>query len=296
MWRSVECLYCGILVSKTETTVHRESYRLALQRQQSKATHSGEILICNKQSFVLKRTLLTLVDGTRYVLGHRVGAAPIQVLLKIGEKSKCRDLFQAEAGTLGYFHSLKGALAGHYSRMIPSLIEFGDATEQYSDRSIIVLSLIPGIWGSLSAVIARQTGGVDARHAVWMWRRLLDILSYVHSVGWSHSAVNPESAWLNPQDHGVFLMDWSQAKPNSEDISRASDVQHSARVIRVLLSGALDRKIDSLNVPTELKRLLNSVCDDTAFCEQHGANGIDALIVQAAEKVFGSPKFIEFHP
>lgn len=294
MWRSVQCTYCGVLVSKTETTVNRESYRLALQRQRAQAAQLSEVLTCNQQSFVLRRTLLTLVDGTRYVLAQRVGATPIQVLLRIGEKSKYSRILQEEAITLRYFHSLKGALAGHYSRIIPAAIEVGDAEGRYADQAVLVLSLIPGVWGSLSSVVARHPEGIDARHVVWMWRRLLDILSYVHSVGWSLNSINPETAWLNPQDHGVFVMDWSRAKSNAKEQEKVLDIQHSARLIQVMLSGTTERSFDSIHAPIEIKRLLATASEDRAFCERHQAKGIDEMLVKTAQQVFGPPKFIEF--
>jgi serine/threonine protein kinase len=296
LWKSAQCSYCGVLVSKTETTVLRESFRGALQRQRANGSSGSNTLRCNGQTFAIKETLLTSADGSRFLLGQRVGAAPIQVLLKLGEKTKFKPLFLLEAQNLAHFHSVQSAVGGYYSRLIPNVVEMGDADDFYPNQTVMVLGLVPGLWGSLSSVIANYTNGVDVRHVVWMWRRVLEMLAYVHSVGWSHGDLSPEMSWVNPRDHGVHLMNWSKANSNANEATQSLDIQNSARLVQVMLAGAFEQPLESLNAPKEILDLLSLVMNDADFCYRRGARGIDELLVKAARNAFGSPKFLEFKP
>jgi serine/threonine protein kinase len=296
LWKSAQCSYCGVMVSKTETTVLRESFRGALQRQRAIGSSGSSVLRCNGQTFALKETLLTSPDGSRFILGQRVGAAPIQVLLKLGDKAKFKSLFLRESQTLAHFHGIQSAPGGYYSRLMPNVVEMGDADEFFPNQTVLVLGLVPGLWGSLSSVVSNHANGVDARHVVWMWRRVLEMLAYVHSEGWSHGDLSPEMSWVNPRDHGVHLMNWSKATSDANEAAQSLDIRNSARLVQVVLTGAHEKPLESLNAPKEILDLLSLVMNDADFCYRRGARGIDELLVKAARNAFGSPKFLEFKP
>jgi serine/threonine protein kinase len=296
LWKSAQCSYCGVLVSKTETTVLRDSFRSALQRQRANGSSGSSTLRCNGQTFAIKETLFTSADGNRFLLGQRVGAAPIQVLLKLGDKTKFKSLFSRESRTLAHFHSIQSAAAGYYSRLIPNVVEMGDTNEFFPNQTVIVLGLVPGLWGSLSSVLANHTNGVDVRHAVWMWRRVLEMLAYIHSAGWTHGDLSPEMSWVSPRDHGVHLMNWTKASSNANQSAQSLDIQNSARLVQVVLTGAFEQPLESLSAPKEILDLLSLVINDADFCYRRGARGIDELLVKAARNAFGAPKFLEFKP
>lgn len=294
MWRSVQCTYCAALVSKTELTVHRESFQQALKRQQASDQHHGSVIQLNHYPYCVLKKVLSLPGGLHYSIAKRSQAGALLVLLKTTNDPTQAQKLSVESQNLQKIHQQTSQLSGHYSRMIPALVDFGVASDQGTELTALAMTCIAGAWGSLSHVVAHQASGVEARHMVWMWRRLLDILAYLHDLGWSYGAITPDTVWVNPQDHGLFLMDWSSAKQASDDAARCVDLMRSAELMRVVLSGAHEQSWTALNAPKQLVHLLQQVSQEADFCQRHGARGIDALLQQVALDAFGPPRFIEF--
>jgi hypothetical protein len=76
-----------------------------------------------------------------------------------------------------------------------------------AERRINVLAAAPGLH-SLDEVRRAYPDGLDARDAAWMWRRLLVALGLAHRAGVTHGAVLPRHVLIEPDGHGVVLVDW----------------------------------------------------------------------------------------
>ena len=62
--------------------------------------------------------------------------------------------------------------------------------------------------------------GLDARDAAWIWRRLLVALGLAHRAGVVHGAVLPRHVLIEPDAHGVVLVDWCFSAPPTAAPSR----------------------------------------------------------------------------
>ncbi|SCF46162.1 hypothetical protein GA0070216_11978 [Micromonospora matsumotoense] len=76
-----------------------------------------------------------------------------------------------------------------------------------AERRITVLAAVPGLH-DLDAVRRAYPDGLDARDAAWIWRRLLVALGLAHRAGVVHGAVLPRHVLIEPDAHGVVLVDW----------------------------------------------------------------------------------------
>ncbi|SCL23562.1 hypothetical protein GA0070616_2749 [Micromonospora nigra] len=74
-------------------------------------------------------------------------------------------------------------------------------------RRITVLATAPGL-RSLVEVKRAYPDGLDPRDVAWMWRRLLVALGLAHRAGVVHGAVLPPHVLVEPDAHGVVLVDW----------------------------------------------------------------------------------------
>jgi serine/threonine protein kinase len=100
-------------------------------------------------------------------------------------------------------------------RVVDSVTRGGSATE--SPRQANVLSYhheinSPDELYTLEEVRAAYSGGLDARDVAWIWRRLLNVLSFAHGNGITHCAVLPEHVLIEPKDHKLVLIDWCFAR------------------------------------------------------------------------------------
>jgi serine/threonine protein kinase len=66
---------------------------------------------------------------------------------------------------------------------------------------------------SLEEVRAAYPSGIDARDMAWIWRRVLTILGFVHSLHLAHGAVTPDHVLIEPVGHKLILIGWSAAAP-----------------------------------------------------------------------------------
>jgi hypothetical protein len=149
-----------------------------------------------------------------------------------------------------------------------------------------------------------------------MWKRILELLAWIHQSGWAHGAVLPEHLLVHARDHGVVLSGYAGAgAPGSRPLALPTDLQGfvpegwqgrpiearvdiamSARVILHLLSGDPSRA--SERTPAPLAALLESHArwapgpageqpiDDAWALKDR----LDAV----AREVFGPPRFVPF--
>ncbi|MBL6276926.1 serine/threonine protein kinase [Micromonospora fiedleri] len=76
-----------------------------------------------------------------------------------------------------------------------------------AERRINVIATAPRLH-SLIEVRRAYPDGLDARDVAWMWRRLLVALGLAHRAGLVHGAVLPPHVLIEPDAHGVVLVDW----------------------------------------------------------------------------------------
>ncbi|GGM02477.1 MULTISPECIES: serine/threonine protein kinase [Micromonospora] len=81
-----------------------------------------------------------------------------------------------------------------------------------AERRVNVLAAVPGLH-SLDEVRQAYPDGVDPRDAAWMWRRLLVALGLAHRAGIAHGAVLPRHVLIEPDAHGLVLVDWCFSTP-----------------------------------------------------------------------------------
>jgi hypothetical protein len=296
-WRTVECAYCGTTVVRGEETVRREDFRAALRRAQPQ-TGGGRLLQWRGARYRVL-TPLGRGDHAEVLLAERLGAPPERVTLKLALHEAGAEALAREAAALAALQSLDIAGAAYFTRRLPQPLGTGLA-EGWSEapREALALRHPTGFWGSLEAVRQAQAQGIDPRHAVWIWRRMLEVLAFVHDAGWCHGAIAPEHALVHPRDHGVLLIGWSEARPRADRATMARDLRQSAWTLRALLHGASSDEAPGLGprTPGPLASLLHECSEATGACERLGARGIEAALSDAARASFGAPQFIPFDP
>lgn len=127
-------------------------------------------------------------------------------LLKLPRDPADNDLLAREA------HALRTIEERGDPRYLPYVPRLVDSfrhrdTATGAQRRVNVLATAPGLH-SLDAVHRAYPDGLDGRDAAWMWRRLLVALGLAHRAGVVHGAVLPRHVLIEPDDHGVVLVDW----------------------------------------------------------------------------------------
>lgn len=303
-WRTVNCSYCGATIARGEETVERESFRAALRRADAAdGAASGRVLHWRGARWRVLAPLATGEHG-EVLLAQRLGAVPERVTVKLAHDDRAAvAALRREAAVLDALQALAIPGAAYFTRRLPQPVGIGIAEGPAEGaREALVLRHPPGYWGSLHDVRAANPRGIDARHAVWLWRRMLEVLAFVHDAGWTHRDISPAHALVHPRDHGVLLVGWSraqQAAGAAQAEAAARDLMQSAWTVRAVLHGADATDAGpgfGARTPAPLSALLGRISEDAAECRRLGARGIEAALSQASQASFGAPRFVHFDP
>lgn len=298
----MDCPSCGSRVSRVEETVRAARFKDAYLRSRAQEGSAQEIH-CGAERFQI---LGPLGKGTSsdVFLGQRLGPLGERVTLKLARPQTEPGRLSREADILrqitGSGTSDSDYLALHLPKPLSVGVSLGPVGK---GQEVMVLRHPTGCWGSIADVSATHPGGLDPRHAVWMWRRILDVLSLVHERGWVHGDLAPEHVLVQPQDHGCLVIGWSCGQRRIETPSdplshptRTRDLAQAAWSIRELLCGAGDIANLPASVPGPLAALLTRCCEDLAWLTTEDARSLDRSLKDASLKAFGPPTFIPFIP
>ena len=292
LWRMVACPQCRAMVTRSSRVVERKTFHEAWLRSRVVEGAGDRLLRIGARTW---RVLATLGsgDGCELLSAIACGPLPERVTVKLAHGGA--NTLAAEADVLQRLQQLDVPSSAYFSQRLPQLVAFG-ATDGFRDaRDALVMRQPVGYWGTLDNVLAHHPNGLrDPRHAVWLWRRVLEVLAYVHGAGWTHGDLRASHWLVNPDDHGVLLTGWGLARRGG---SIARDLMQSAWTVRALLHGDSDGPppLDA-RVPAPLAGLLRLASEDAAWCAQHGAAEIDRQLAAAARQAFGRPQFIPFNP
>ncbi len=162
---------------------------------------------------------------------------------------------------------------------------------------------------TLNDLVANFPRGIDLRHFVWIFKRLLSMLGYAHGRGWVHGAVLPTHVLVRPADHSILLVDWSYACKAGERVlalspgyrayyapeiinrakaTPATDLYMAAKCMEYVLGGEV-----ALDVPTPFLSLVDACLLPNPNRRMADAFGAYDVLDRAAKAVYGPAKFVE---
>jgi hypothetical protein len=268
--------------------VARKTFRSALARSEAEvASGPDDVVVAGVRYRVLER--IAQGDRADVLLAMRARALTERVVVKVLRDGGSGAALEAEWECLEALHASRAQGAPHFTMRLPPLVARGEAHLADGRRApALVFRALPGYGGTLDDVRREyppHEGGVDTRHAVWMWRRILELLGWVHRSGWVHGNVTPPQVVLEPREHGAILVGWSHAKRIGAGERPESDLAASARAVLSLLGPA------SGDAP--------AIVDLLQACAAGRPPSADGWVLKetvgdAARQVFGPPTFVPF--
>lgn len=166
-------------------------------------------------------------DGTSYTITaelptsdadtSRLFMAGPALVAKIAERPVDNDLRENEAKVLTTINAGIAALANRnsstastFQHYFPRLV----GSVKYKGLACNLLSHAEGCV-SIADILRAYPKGIDFRDMIWMLKRLLIAVGYVHSEGLVHGSIIPAHVLVHPEKHGAFLVGWSSAVPKN---------------------------------------------------------------------------------
>lgn len=231
-------------------------------------------------------------------------------LVKVARSYDDNDLMRAEARAL----KLLDGITGPVRDGAPILAE----TFQINGSRKREVNVIVEFPGFVSAEHVRNKMIIDNRTTVWMFKRILSLLTWVHHFKLAHGAILPPHVLfypdndghigVDPRKHSIRLIDWcysvdfttrtrlSSWVPAWKDhyppeliakssISPASDLYMAAKLIRYL----------SEKMPDSLEKVITKCLDPDPAKRYQKAEDVMEEWVSAATAMYGKPKWHDFN-
>jgi len=146
------------------------------------------------------------------------------VVLKIprGTETKSVDLLRREASVVCELanSSVKGS--DYFSSFLPPFLTTVKIQRKSETTFANKYLWRTGFQYTFEDVFREYPRGVDERTALWMWKRALSFLGWLHLAGYVHSSCTPQHLLIHPRDHGLVLAGWSRtAKIGSRLVARS---------------------------------------------------------------------------
>jgi serine/threonine protein kinase len=229
------------------------------------------------------------------------------VIVKVSDHPTCNDFLKNEALALKVLvpaELLTTTIARYFPRVVDEL--------QADRRAITVFEDDPG-FVPLALVMLEYPKGVDPRHFVWIFKRLLTALDRAEQAGIVHGAVLPTNVLIRPKDHALKLVGWSFCLPpgavcrtKSRDykswyppevdakrpVSHATDVFMAAECMGYILGTDPGVPLSS-KVPARFKRVLDACLLRSPGFRSSSAIEVYEAIDKEAGREYGPPSFVD---
>lgn len=313
--QSVVCSYCGTTVRFDASSVSVVDFHNAFRIWNSPESYQIPSWISIGESHWALNKCTAHGDIADVYTGQRARWPTELAVLKMLRDHKDIDLFDNEWDVLQVLHRSDAPGADSFTMLIPQPIIHGDISNgSYAGKRVNVYRWMSGFYHTFEEVLQAYPQGIPPRASVWIWRRILEVLSFIHNSGMVHGAVLPSHLLVQENEHGILLVGYSSAGRFGEKIRISShrfesfyqltrrsfstltpqlDLIMSARCMVAILGGNPETGSLPATVPKHLTDIVRQIAfSDPASLARNDAWAIREELGVIAGEVFGPPQFI----
>lgn len=254
-------------------------------------------------------------ESSEVSLGIRRDGPSEQLVIKRPLTVEAGELLEREWATLQQLVHLELASSPYFNQLLPSPRRRLLLQDSNGETTAYAYSYQSGFFQTAEDVCLQYPRGVDPAQAVWIWRRVLELLMFLHKAGFVHGALLPAHLLIHARDHGVLVIGWSMAQRRGQSPLRAMVERYAnlypaelltgsnvatghalvmvARCIAPLLAGG-ERMTIPASVPQPLQTLLRSSIGEAGHLPSDDATQFHHLVGEAARQSFGAPRYHHF--
>lgn len=302
----VTCEFCKSEVVFDRLPVQARDYRRMLEAYESR--EHADVTLAGFRLRLLGR--LAVGHSSDVFLATRATRITERLLVKVLRDAEDEPLLRNEQRVLAKLEASPERGTPYFTSLVPQRAFSGVLEGSgFSRPFAAAFRQPPGLAHTLAQLRERFPGGVDPRHAIWLWRRALELLDWLHRSGVVHGALLPAHILLDAREHSVGLVGFSCAggadtplaalDPRQADfypagaapkptLSPATDLAMLARCI-VHALGGLPTRVPS-HVPAPLAQLLgDQLTGNVAVAPLELSRNVS----EVARECFGPPHFVK---
>jgi hypothetical protein len=313
--RSIVCSYCGATIRLDESAVSAEKFREAFRVWNSPSNYQIPSWISIGDHHWAIGKCIAQGEQSDVYFG-RLARWPTELaIIKILRDQKYADHLQNEWDVLQTLQQSEAPGADNFTRLIPVPILHGDITSgSHTGSRVSIFRWASGFLHNFEDVIQVYPSGIPPQASIWVWRRILEVLSFIHASGMAHGAILPSHLLIQENEHGVRLVGYTCAGQLGENLRAISqsyrsfypqsmhgnpkltahlDIVMSARCIAAFLGGNPETGVLPAEVPTKLAQIVKRIAlSDLADRGSEDTWTIREELGVISREVFGLAKFI----
>jgi hypothetical protein len=249
-------------------------------------------------------------DKSDVFLARTDDETPERLVLKRLRETVDGDLHDHEIDVLNRL--AKSVVRGsvYFSQYIPQIVI---SQNSKTEKPVIAFRERGTFHFTVADVMREYPEGVDFKTTVWIWKRMLMILDWIHANKLVHGAILPDHILLDVPNHNARLLDWGYAESFGGSLRAISEACRGFYPAEVLSGSPLDPRADiammtrcviALLGGNPAKNILPSSVPDAFrawMLEEAGYDSLrtvcnDAYVLHervsaTAKQVFGRPTF-----
>ncbi len=311
--RSIVCSHCGATVRLDESSVSASRFHEAFRVWNSPESYSlPSWVTVGDRNWALGEFIAHGEISDVYA-GRRARWPTELVLLKLLRDCDDVALLINEWTSLQTLQQSDAPGADTFTMLLPQPVIHGDAAAgPFAGRRVSVFRWVSGFRYTVDQVLRVYPQGIPPRASIWVWRRILEVLSFIHASGMAHGAVVPAHLLVQENEHGMRLVgygragrlgqkspspphEWESFYPQPAQswstLTTQLDLVMSARCIVALLGGNPATATLPATVPGPLAEIVRRFALSGPAAESARAWDLREELGQIATQVFGPPQF-----
>ena len=222
--RQVVCSYCGTTVQLDESSVSTQTFHDSFRSWNSPESYGLTSYTSIGDRHWDVEDCIARGEFSDIYTGRLARWPTELVLLKVLRENRDEACLHREWKTLQslQFGNVKGVET--FIRLIPQPVMCGIAISgAFAGRQVSVFRWASGFRHTFEDVHKAYPQGIPARSSIWVWRRILEVLSFIHASGVVHGAVLPQHLLIQENEHGVRLVGYGHSGRFTEPLEFIQD-------------------------------------------------------------------------
>ncbi len=308
------CAYCGTTVQIADTApISAAKFQAAFRVWNAPQTYSLASWISLGNHHWALGPQIGQGEIANVYSGQRARWPTELVIIKILRDPQNSDRLEKEWEAVQNLQRSNAPGADGFTNLIPQPVLHGNISAGiYAGKRASIFRAISGFRHTFADVLQAYPNGIAGRASIWVWRRILEVLAFIHTSGMVHGAVLPSHLLLQDNEHGARLIGFDRCETVGAPLQNISpryaayypkdrhlklhpqlDLVMSARCIAALLGG----DVATGRLPSDVPNLLAEVIQRVAQAEHpdrptENAWAIRGEIGQLSRKIYGPPQFV----
>ena len=221
--KSAVCPYCGTTVHFEDAPLSANVFRKSFADWNNPAAQGFTDFISIGNSHWALNERLSEEEICDIYQGQRARWPTEMAIIKLLREDQQKPLLENEWQRIQELTRSQASGVEIFSRLLPQPIIHGRITgSDYHDKTASVFRREITWRYTLAEILQATPQGIPIRAGIWLWRRMLELLTFIHASGLVHGAVLPQYILIQENEHGARFSNYMICAPGGAALTHLS--------------------------------------------------------------------------